>query len=110
MFSTKVPLKAKVLRYSSKSFMTKELRKEIMKRSQLKKLLNEKRNLENWCKYIFQRNYCVNALRKIKIQYQMNLDIKEVIDNKNSGKAQSPSLTKITQIQKQLRCWETICF
>ena len=60
------PLKTKILRHNNKTFITKQLRKEIMKRSKLKNLFNKNKNQENWCKYKTQRNYCVNLLCKTK--------------------------------------------
>ena len=44
-------LKTKFLRHRNNSFMTKKLRKAIMKRSQLKNSYNKKRNYENWYLY-----------------------------------------------------------
>ena len=49
------PLKMKMLRFNNSAFMTKKLRKEIMKRSKLKNNFNKNRNHENWCKYKTQR-------------------------------------------------------
>ena len=62
--------------------MTKELRKEIMKRSKLKNKYNKKRNHENWSLYKKQRNYCLSLLRKTKEAYFKKLNIKEIGDNK----------------------------
>ena len=45
------PLKTKMLGYDNKTFIVKELRKEIMKRSKLENLFNENKNQGNWCKY-----------------------------------------------------------
>ena len=81
------PLKTKILRYKNKTFITKELRKEIMKRSKLKNLFSKNKNQENWCKYKTQRNYCVKLLHKTKKQYYKNLDIKEVTDKKKFWKS-----------------------
>ena len=50
------PLKTKILRYNNKTFITKELRKEIMKRSKLKNIFNKNKNQENWYKNKIQRN------------------------------------------------------
>ena len=58
------PVKAKMLRSNNSAFMTKKLRKEIMKSSKLKNNFNKNRNYENWCKYETQRYYCVNIFRK----------------------------------------------
>ena len=46
--------------------MTKELRKQIIKRLQLRSEFNRNRNHENWCNFKFQRNYCVNLFKKTK--------------------------------------------
>ena len=46
-----VPLKKKILRHNNGPFMTKELRKEIMKRSKLQNNYNKQRNYENWSLY-----------------------------------------------------------
>ena len=58
------PVKAKMLRSNNSAFMTKKLRKEIMKSSKLNNNFNKNRNYENWCKYETQRYYCVNIFRK----------------------------------------------
>ena len=45
------PLKTKILRHNNNSFMSKELRKNIMLRTQLKNSFNKDRSYEDWCKY-----------------------------------------------------------
>ena len=70
--------------------MTKELRKEIMKRSKLKNKYNKKRNYENWSLYKKQRNYCLSLLRKTKKAYFKKLNIKEIGDNKTFQKTVQP--------------------
>ena len=83
------PSKTKMLRYNNSAFMTKKLRKEIMKRSKLKNELNKNRSHENWCKYKTQRNHCVSLLRKSK-QYFNNINISGLTDNKNFWKSVKP--------------------
>ena len=59
-------------------FMTKDLSKNIMKRSRLcNKYLNNN-NEENRKLYAQQRNYCVSLLRKTKKVYYENLDERKV--------------------------------
>ena len=70
--------------------MTKELRKEIMKRSKLKNKYNERRNYENWSLYKKQRNYGVSLLRKTKKAYFEKLNFKEIGDNKTFLKTVRP--------------------
>ena len=40
-----------MLRFNNSAFMTKKLRKKIIKRSKLKNNFNKNSNHENWCKY-----------------------------------------------------------
>ena len=47
VLNMQAPLKAKFLRHNNNPFMTKELRKAIMKRSQLKTTYNKNRNHKN---------------------------------------------------------------
>ena len=87
------PLKTKMLRFNNSAFMTKNLRKEIMKRSKLKNNFNKNRNHENWCKYKTQRNYCVNLLRKSKKQYFSNINVSDVTDSKSFWKSVKPDFS-----------------
>ena len=70
--------------------MTKELRKEVIKRSKLKNKYNKKNNYKNcsFCKK--QRNYCVSLLRKTKKVHFEKLNIKEIGNNKTFLKTVRP--------------------
>ena len=46
----------KLIRNNNQPFMTKTLRKAIMKRSKLRNKFNKERNIENWSEYKRQRN------------------------------------------------------
>ena len=63
------PLKTKLIRGNHKSFITKYLRKAIMKRSALKKRAIVSNNPEIIKLYKKQRNYVVNLRRKVKKKY-----------------------------------------
>ena len=63
------PLKTKAIRGNHKSFITKNLRKAIMKRSALKKRGNISNNPEIIKLYKKHRNYVFNLSRKIKKEY-----------------------------------------
>ena len=75
-------LKNKFLRHNNILFKTKDLRKQIMVWSKLSNIFNKNINYENWCKYMDQRNVCLNLLRETKYSFYKNLDEKEVSDNK----------------------------
>ena len=62
------PLKIKVTRENHKLFITKNLRKTIMKQSALKMRANISNNPEMVKLYEKQRNYVVNRTRKIKTE------------------------------------------
>ena len=61
VLNMQAPLKAKFLRHNNNPFMTKELRKAIMKRSQLKTTYNKNRNHKNWCLYKKTEEFCVTV-------------------------------------------------
>ena len=90
------PLTKKFLGNNNNSFMTKDLRKQIMVR-----------NYENWCKYKCQRNLCQNLLRKTKTSFYKNLHEKQVSDNKKFWEKVKPffsdkviNFSKITLVEK----------
>ena len=63
-------------------FMTKDLSKNIMKKSRLRNKFLKNNNEENRKLYTKQRNYCVSLLRKTKKAYYENLHERKVSDNK----------------------------
>ena len=67
-------------------FITKELSREIMKKSRLKNNFLPKKTEETHKLYAKQRNKRVLLLKKVKKEYYQNLDEKNVIDNKKFGK------------------------
>ena len=58
------PLKMKYIRGNDQPFVTKELRKEHMKRSRLQNKYRKNRTKGNEVAYKKQRNLCVNLLKK----------------------------------------------
>ena len=57
-----------------------------MTRSRLKSIYLKNQNTTNWNNFKSQRNVCTNLLRKTKRDYFRNLNIRELNDNKSSGK------------------------
>ena len=62
-------LKIKVIRGNHKPFITKKLRKAIMKRSASRKKVNISNNPEIIKLYIKQRNNVFNLSRKVRTEY-----------------------------------------
>ena len=76
------PIKKKYARGNQMSFMTKDLSKEMMTRSRLRNKYLKDKTEENRLLYTQQRNKCVSLLRKTKINYYGNLNVKDITDNK----------------------------
>ena len=74
--------------------MTKDLSKNIMKRSRIRNKYLKNNNKENRKLYAKQRNYWVSLLRKTKKAYYENLDERKVSDNILFWKTVKPSLSE----------------
>ena len=73
-------LKQNVVRNNNQPFMTKTLRKAIMKRSKSKHKFNKERNAKNWSSYKHQGSFCSNLLKESKTHHFNNLHVKDVTD------------------------------
>ena len=85
-------------------FITKEFSREVMKRSRLRNNFLRKKTEEIRRFYVIQRNKFVSLLKKVKKEYNQNLDEKNVIDNKKFWKTVKalPSLTIQCPERKQI--------
>ena len=82
--------KQKYIRANNSNYITKALRKEIMRRSRLRiKFLRERTN-ESKIAYNKQRNIYVSLLSKIKRDYLANLDTKIMKNNRKFWKTVNP--------------------
>ena len=61
--------------------MTKELRKGIMKKSELKNMYNKDRKHESWYLYNKQMNFCVTLVRKTKRNYFKSVKMEYITNN-----------------------------
>ena len=90
IFNRHAPLKSKYVRANDQPFMTKDLRKEHMKRTRLRnKYLKDKTEASNIA-YKKQRNKCVSPLKKTKNTYFENLNPSAICDNKRFWKTVKP--------------------
>ena len=79
-------MKKRYIRSNNATFMNKELCKAIMTRSRLRNRYLKLKTNESSEAYKKQRNSCVKLLRKTKICYCENLNVKCIDDNKNFWK------------------------
>ena len=84
------PSKTKVLRANDKPYMTKALRKAIMRRSALQNKYYRNRSYESETAFRKQRNYTNKLLKKEKKKYFANLNMQNYTDNKKFWKTVKP--------------------
>ena len=87
---SRTPLKYKYLRSNHSPFMNKDISKATMDCTRLRHKFLRSRSIEDRKAYNKQRNYCVSLIRKIKKDYNNNLDYKKIIDNKSFWKYVKP--------------------
>ena len=90
VFNKHAPIKTRYVRANDQPFITKELRKEHMKRSKLRNKYLKEKTIQNNDAYKKQRNKCVFLLKKEKIAYFSKLNPSKVCDNKNFWKVVNP--------------------
>ena len=74
--------------------MTKALRKAIMKRSKLRNMFNEERNIENQYEYKRQLKLCLYLLKHSKKRHFNSLNMNYVTENKTFWKTIKPFFTE----------------
>ena len=90
-----------MLRANHVPYMTKRLRKAIMKRSELENKYLKNRTNENLKSYEKQRNFCSKLYKKGTKKYHEMLDLKNVTDKKEFWKTVKPFLSdKVTTFPK----------
>ena len=67
-----------MLRRSSNSFMTKNLREAIMRRSKFTNCFDKYPSYENFCNYKIQQNFCISLLMKTRKEYFENLNFNDI--------------------------------
>ena len=94
------PIKNKLLRANHVSYMTKALRKVIMKRSELKSKYVKNKTSENLKSYKKQRNFCSKLYKKERKKYYERPYLNNVTDSKKFWKTVKPLSDKNTTLPK----------
>ena len=76
------PRKKKYSRVNNMSFMNKLLSRALMKRTRLRKCYLKRPTEQKRLSYIKQVDSCVSVLRKTKKDYHANLNVKDIVHNK----------------------------
>ena len=101
------PLKKKYIRANHAPYMTKVLRKAMMKRSELETKYYKTKSISDKNNYKKQKNFVSRLYKKERKTYYKNLDIKKFTDNKTFWKNMKPFFSdkgprskKITLVSK----------
>ena len=76
------PFKKKVVRSNEKPYVTKQLRKAIMRRSYLEKRFYKYRTPSDRQAYKKQKNYCNRLYKRERRKFYANLNLNNITDNK----------------------------
>ena len=87
------PVKQKTVRGTHAPYMTKVLRKAIMKRSELKTKYYKHRRAEDLVKFKKHKNFCSRLYKKERKKYYESLDLKSISDNKKFWSTVKPFLS-----------------
>ena len=88
--NTHAPQKSKVIRANHKPYVSKEMRKAIMLRSQLQNKLYTYNTLEYQIAFKHQKNYCNRLYKRERKKYYSNMNLNNITDNKKFWKTVKP--------------------
>ena len=93
VLNTHAPLKKKIVRANHMPYMTKTLRKAIMRRSALENKYCKSKSLKDKEVYKKQRHFCNRLYKRERRKYFNNLNLKNIVDNKIFWKTMKPFLS-----------------
>ena len=96
------PFKKKYIRANHAPYMTKTLRKAIMRRSQLQTKFFKTKNETDNKAFKKQRNYVNKLYKKEKNKFYENLDMAKIIDNKTFWKYMKPLFSDKTHSRQKI--------
>ena len=88
------PVKKKLVRANGVPYMTKALRKAIMRRSQLEKSFYKHRTTEKKVLYKKHKNYCSRLYKRERKKYYNNININNLTDNRKFWNTVKPFLSE----------------
>ena len=73
-----------------------------MKRTRLRNCYLKKCSEQNRLSYVKQRNYCISLLRKTEKDYYANLNVKDIVDNKQFWRTVKPLFSDKTKSNEKI--------
>ena len=102
LFSLHAPTKKKVIRANNMPYMTKTLRKAIMRRSAFKNKFYKSKSLQDENAFNKQRNFCNRLYKREKRKYFNSLNLKDITDTNLFWKTVKPFSSNKGNFQKQI--------
>ena len=96
------PLKKKVVRSNEAPYMTKDLKKAIMKRSELETKYYRSRLIVDIIRYRKQKNFVSRLYKKERKRFYNNLEVNKLTDNKLFWKTIKPLFSDKSTNTKQI--------
>ena len=96
------PLKKKTIRANHAPYMTKALRKAIMRRSALENQYHKNKTPEHSAAYKKHKNFCSRLYKKERKKYYSNLNLNDITDNKKFWKTIKPMFSNKEQTGKKI--------
>ena len=96
------PLKKKFIRANHAPYMTKVLRKAIMRRSQLQTRYFRTKNPIDYDLFKKQRNFVSRMYKKEKRKFYKSLDIKDILDNTKFWKCMKPLFSDKSECKQKI--------
>eukprot|EP00794_Sanderia_malayensis_P018339 gene18339-20183_t len=100
------PQKTKIVRANNKPHMNKELRKAIMRRSQLKNIANKTNKKEDIKRYREQRNVVVRMNKNAKREYYRSIQAKSIENDKKFWKTIKPLFSNVNPMSEKINLIE----
>ena len=94
-----------MLRANHVPYVTKTLRKAIMRRSNLQTKYFKTRTPESLKKYRKQKNYCSRSYKKEHKTFFNNLKVSNITDNKTFWKNIQPIFSENRKVANKLHLW-----
>ena len=96
------PMKRKTIRANQVPYMTKTLRKSIMKRSELETKFHRFKTVSNQNAFKKQRNYVSKLYKKERKKFYENLNLNEITDNKKFWTTLKPFFSEKGPTKKKI--------
>ena len=96
------PIKHKTISGNHAPYMTKGLRKAIMRRSELKTKYHKHRDILFLRQYKKQNNFCSKLYKKKKKKYHSRLNVKDITDSKKFWKTVKPLISDKCKVSNNI--------